>query len=254
MKHDGTFEDLQAVVRAVGFEISTAEDKGNLKQIKTSCGAILNWFESTKNLQFQGKQGPKSKLENAMATYTGTPVAVSFSSGGAVSESPGTPIVDTATSKKVFVVHGHDVTAREQLELILHRLGLNPFVLQNTSGEGLTIIESLEKEICPVGGARFGIVLLTPDDMGYVKSAKPEDAQPRARQNVVLEMGMLIAAIGRKNVAILKKGHLEAPSDAQGILYIPFNDHVKETVPKLVDRLRASGFVMNPENISKASA
>ena len=90
--------------------------------------------------------------------------------------------------------------------------------------------------------------------MGYVKASKPEDAQPRARQNVVLEMGMLIAAIGRKNVAILKKGHVEVPSDAQGILYIPFNDHVKETVPKLVDRLRASGFVMNPENISKASA
>ena len=255
MKHNGSFEDLQAVVRAVGFEISTAEDKGNLKQIKTSCGAILNWYPSTKNLQFQGKPERKSKLENAMATYTGTPVAVAVAPDGTVSGLPGSPIVDTATSKKVFVVHGHDVTAREQLELILHRLGLNPFVLQNTSGEGLTIIESLEKEICPTeGAARFGIVLLTPDDMGFVKTSKPEDAQPRARQNVVLEMGMLIASIGRKNVAILKKGHVEVPSDAQGILYIPFNDHVKETVPKLVDRLRASGFVMNPENISKASA
>jgi len=255
MKHNGSFDDLQTVIRAVGFEISIAEDKGNFKQIKTSCGAIVNWYPSTKTLQFQGKPERKSKLENAMATYTGTPVAAAVAPDGAVSGFSGTPIVDTATSKKVFVVHGHDVAAREQLELILHRLGLNPFVLQNTSGEGLTIIESLEKEICPTGdAARFGIVLLTPDDMGYAKSSKPEDAQPRARQNVVLEMGMLIAAIGRKNVAILKKGHVEVPSDAQGILYIPFNDHVKETVPKLVDRLRASGFVMNPENISKASA
>jgi len=252
MKHNGSFDDLQGIVRAIGFEISKAEDRGNFKQIKTSCGAILNWFESTKTLQFQGKPERKNKLENALATYTGTPVAVALAPDGELS---GTPIVDTATSKKVFVVHGHDVTAREQLELILHRLGLNPFVLQNTSGEGLTIIESLEKEICPTGGAaRFGIVLLTPDDMGYAKSSKPEDAQPRSRQNVVLEMGMLIAAIGRKNVAILKKGHVEVPSDAQGILYIPFNDHVKETIPKLVDRLRASGFVMNPENISRASA
>jgi len=221
MKHNGSFDDLQAVVRAVGFEISKAEEKGNFKQIKTSCGAILNWFESTKTLQFQGKSERKNKLENAMATYTGSPVAVAVAPDGAVSGLLGTPIVDTATSKKVFVVHGHDVTAREQLEfghdvtareqleLILHRLGLNPFVLQNTSGEGLTIIESLEKEICPTGGAaRFGIVLLTPDDMGYVKSSKPEDAQPRARQNVVLEMGMLLTAIGRKNVAILKeRGH-----------------------------------------------
>ena len=101
---------------------------------------------------------------------------------------------------------------------------------------------------------RFGIVLLTPDDIGYAKADGDKEAQPRARQNVVLEMGMLISALGRKNVAILKKQHLEVPSDAQGILYIPFNDHVKEAVPKLVDRLRSSGFVLNPEAITRASS
>ena len=71
---------------------------------------------------------------------------------------------------------------------------------------------------------------------------------------MVLEMGMLISAVGRKNVAILKKQHLEIPSDAQGILYINFNDHVKEAVPKLVDRLRSSGFLLNPEAITRASS
>lgn len=39
-----------------------------------------------------------------------------------------------------------------------------------------------------------------------------------AQENVVLEMGMLIAALGRPNVAKLKKGHIENPSDATGIL------------------------------------
>ena len=81
-----------------------------------------------------------------------------------------------------------------------------------------------------------------------------DNVQARARQNVVLEMGMLISAVGRGNVAILKKGHIEVPSDAQGILYIPFNDHVKETVPKLADRLRAAGFVLNPQSITNASS
>jgi predicted nucleotide-binding protein len=97
-------------------------------------------------------------------------------------------------------------------------------------------------------------VLLTPDDVGFAKKDGPEKAAPRARQNVVLEMGMLIAAIGRENVAILKKGHLEEPSDVKGIIYLPFNDHVKETVPRLVDRLRESGFDLDPKAISKASA
>lgn len=255
MKHSGSFEDLQAIVNAVGFIIEECSDTGNCKQIKTRDGAIVNFFESTGTLQFQGKKIPRDKLENAIATYTGNAEIVAVATNGASSGVQDSPPFDTTYSKKVFVVHGHDATTREQLELILHRLGLNPFVLQNTAGAGLTIIEALEQEICHTKtAARFGIVLLTPDDIGYSKTAGESEAQPRARQNVVLEMGMLISSLGRSNVAILKKGHLEVPSDAQGILYIPFNDHVKETVPKLVDRLRAAGFVLNPENISKAAS
>ena len=77
---------------------------------------------------------------------------------------------------------------------------------------------------------------------------------PRARQNVVKEMGMLIAAFGRPNVAMLKKGHVEVPSDASGIIYIPFNRHIRETVPKLCDRLREAGFELDPDDIIRASA
>ena len=113
----------------------------------------------------------------------------------------------------------------------------------------------LEQEIVePHIRARFGIVLLTPDDMGYAQRDGELHRQPRARQNVVLEMGMLIAALGRQNVAILKKGHIETPSDAQGIIYLPFNDRVKETVPRLVDRLRNAGFTLKPDAITRAAS
>jgi predicted nucleotide-binding protein len=57
--------------------------------------------------------------------------------------------------------------------------------------------------------------------------------------------------LGRRNVVILKKGHLEQPSDVNGIIYLSFNDHVKETVPKLVDRLRDAGFDLDPKDIAK---
>lgn len=128
-------------------------------------------------------------------------------------------------------------------------------VLANTGGGGLTLIEALEKETGPgPGRARFGIVLLTPDDIGCAKQDGPGKAEPRARQNVVLEMGMLISALGRENVAILKKGYLEEPSDVKGIIYLSCNDHVKETVPKLVDRLREAGFDLDQRAISQASA
>ena len=253
MKHNGSIEDLKTMIRGVGREITSAGKSGSAYQIKTGDGAILNWYESTGTVQFQGKAEAKSKLENDLATYTGSTISPSPILSSSVPTDTGT--TSQHNGNKVFIVHGHDSVAREQLELVVHKLGLDPFVLQNTGGSGLTIIEALENEIGPRNSnARFGIVLLTPDDIGYAKAVGDKEAQPRARQNVVLEMGMLISALGRKNVAILKKQHLEVPSDAQGILYVPFNDHVKEAVPKLVDRLRSAGFVLNPEAITRASS
>jgi predicted nucleotide-binding protein len=252
MNHSGSLEELKTVITGSGHEISSVHEREHGYQIRTEGGGICNWYPSTGTLQIQGKRDKKDKLKADIAEYMGEGSADGEKSSSV--SAPEKPTNPDSANKKVFVVHGHDDTAREQLELVLHKLGLDPFVLANTAGEGLTIIEALEKEIGPGGSrARFGIVLLTPDDMGYAKKDGSEEAQPRARQNVVLEMGMLISALGRQNVAILKKGHIEVPSDAQGVLYIPFNDHVKETVPKLVDRLRSAGFVLSPQKVSRAS-
>lgn len=254
MKFKGTRENLIAKIQSLGYEIETREIASGL-QIKTTDGAVLNWYSSTGTINYQGDAAAAAQLKNRLEPILGS-VGTSHITGFA----PAAPVTDIHPAKveakgKVFVVHGHDQTSREQLELILHKLGLDPFVLQNTGGSGLTIIEALEKEIGPSAvEVKFGIVLLTPDDFGYAKSDGVDKAQPRARQNVVLEMGMLLSSIGRKNVAILKKGHVDVPSDAQGILYLGFNDHVREIVPRLVDRLTHAGFVLDPSNITKASS
>jgi len=245
----GSFEELQETVSRLGCKGKWG-DVANGKQFRSEDNSILNWYPATGRLQFQGPQAARDRLRALVEGGLGLQPAAQ--------PAPGAPIgagIAAVAQKKVFVVHGHDTTAREQLELILHRLDLDPFVLANTGGGGLTIIEALEKEM---GGsphaARFGIVLMTPDDVGYSKSDGPDKAEPRARQNVVLEMGMLISALGRPNVAILKKGHLEIPSDAHGILYLGFNDHVKETVPRLVERLNAAGFKIDAQAVSRAAA
>jgi predicted nucleotide-binding protein len=242
----GSFAELQSMV-AAARRLGAWQDLANGKQFKDETGAVLIWYPSTGTIQFQGPTDEREQLKAALArtpqTAAPMPVAPSEAEAGA------------ATRKKVFVVHGHDTVAREQLELVLHRLKLDPFVLANTGGGGLTIIEALEKEIgSRPGSARFGIVLMTPDDMGYSRAESADRAEPRARQNVVLEMGMLIAALGRPNVVILKKGHVDIPSDASGIIYIAFNDHVRETVPRLVDRLRSAGFEVEADCITRASA
>jgi predicted nucleotide-binding protein len=146
------------------------------------------------------------------------------------------PVTNAAGT--IFVVHGRDHDARDQLELVLRRLALAPFVLQVTGGGGDTLIEALERMIGKTAQSAFGIVLVTPDDLGYLKTEKPQDAKPRARQNVIMEMGMLLASLTRKRCAILTKGYVELPSNMGGVITIPFNDHVREAVPKLVQRLQ----------------
>ena len=79
--------------------------------------------------------------------------------------------------------------------MVLHKLGLQPFVLQNTDGGGLTIIKSLERMIGKNAASSFGIVLLTPDDIGYAKKDGETEAKARARQNVIMEMGMLLSSL-----------------------------------------------------------
>ncbi len=254
LRFGGDHDDLKRILEGIRCEGEWHEPTTGCFQFRAKDGAILNWFQSTGTLQFQGPSAVRTKLQTRLTE------ALEAESKEAADEPGGSEGGDGAKGtgverKKVFVGHGHDEGAREQLELILHRLGLHPFVLSNTGGGGRTIIEALENETGPrPGRARFGIVLMTPDDVGYAKRDGESEAEPRARQNVVMEMGMLISAIGRKNVAILKKGHLEVPSNVDGIIYLSFNEHVKEIVPKLVDRLREAGFDLDKRAITDASS
>ncbi len=246
-RFDGTIEELKAVVDATGVRGTwTAHDNSHHKFTAVS-GAVLNWWDTKKKtVTFQGQDGPKSALEAAVgAACEGNALAVLKATRVTEADPNGT---------RIFVVHGHDDASREQLERILLLLGLEPFVLQNTAGGGMTIIEALERQIGKEPEAKFGIVLMTPDDMGYASRDGADKMQPRARQNVVMEMGMLLSSLTRDKVVILVKGHLEQPSDAHGIIYLHFNNHVKEVVPRLTERLRAAGFDIDADKITKAAS
>lgn len=118
---------------------------------------------------------------------------------------------------RVFVVHGRDEGAREAIARFLERLNIKPVILHETANHGQTIIEKVET----YGDVGFAVILLTPDDEGCVKGGRPS---PRARQNVVLELGYFIGRLGRKNVYALKRGELEIPSDFAGIVYGTYDE------------------------------
>jgi predicted nucleotide-binding protein len=127
--------------------------------------------------------------------------------------------VSAPSSKRVFVVHGHDTGAKEMVARYLERLGLQAVILHEQANEGRTVIEKIEAH-SDVG---FAVILLTPDDVGGPKT-DAINLMPRARQNVILELGYFLGKLKRSRVCALYKPGVEIPSDYQGVLWIELDD------------------------------
>jgi predicted nucleotide-binding protein len=148
-----------------------------------------------------------------------------------------TVTLEKTFSRRVFVVHGHDDGPRESVARFLDRLGFEAIILHEQASGGRTIIEKVEH----YGDVGFAVVLLTPDDEGCKKGGTPA---PRARQNVVLELGYFIGRLGRDRVCALKCGDIEVPSDFGSVVYVPFdgNGGWREALGKELD---AAGFAID---------
>lgn len=124
-------------------------------------------------------------------------------------------------NKRVFLVHGHNEAAREKVARFLERVGLQPVILHEQPNKGRTIIEKFEA----YSDASFAVVLLTGDDVGKARETASESLTPRARQNVILELGYFLGKLGRDRVCPLCEDGLETPSDYDGVVYVPLDEH-----------------------------
>ena len=149
-------------------------------------------------------------------------------------------------SRKVFVVHGKDEAVKQEVARFLTKLKLEPVVLSEQAGKGLTIIEKLEA--CSEVG--FAVVLLTPDDIGVgYRDAEP---RPRARQNVIFELGYFVHKLGRKGVVMLIKGKVEIPSNYAGVEHFPFDEQGGWRL-RLAQELKAGGVNVDMNLLSDSS-
>jgi len=129
------------------------------------------------------------------------------------------PEVKTAPSasrspNRVFVVHGRNEVARASVVDHLRRLKLEPIVLHDQPNMGRHLLTKFIQEAELV---TFAVVIMTDDDVGGSTRAS---LSPRARQNVILELGYFIAHLGQARVCALITPGLETPSDFDGIVYI----------------------------------
>ena len=209
-----TYEEVIEKIRSTTkVSVVSVKDIQHGKSITLSNGSIINCFNTGKH-NVQGRNTDETKAILGETAKLG--------------------------NRKIFVVYGHDDIARTQLEALLRRWDLEPIILDQQASGGQTIIEKLEEYSQEVG---YAIVLATPDDEG--KSKSEDSYKSRVRQNVVLELGMFLAKLGREKVAILLKEDIEfeKPSDIHGLIYIPFDKKValvgasgsgKSTIAKLL--------------------
>lgn len=215
-----TFEEIRAKIEACGsVSITEIKEIQYGKCICLSNGGKVNCY-STGKYNVQGKAQDQVK---------------------AILEGSAEP-----NNRKIFVVYGHDEIARTQLEALLRRWDLEPIILDQQASGGQTIIEKLEDYGSDVG---YAIVLATPDDDGKAKSEAVYKS--RVRQNVVLELGMFLAQLGRERVAILLKeaANFEKPSDIQGLVYIPFQNRVDEVALSLIREMSRQGYKIDTTRI-----
>ena len=84
----------------------------------------------------------------------------------------------------------------------------------------------------------IGLRSVRSDDLG---GEDERNLAPRARQNVIFELGYFISRLGRERVAALKQDSVEVPSDFSGVVYLPY-DSSKAWKQALARELKAAGF------------
>ena len=84
-------------------------------------------------------------------------------------------------------------------------------------------LQTIMEKFIEFSDVAFAVVLLTGDDRGGSQNTRFEEQKPRARQNVILELGFFLGKLGRKRVCVLYQETVEIPSDYAGVIFVPFD-------------------------------
>lgn len=150
-------------------------------------------------------------------------------------------------AKRVFVVHGRNLGARDAMFAFLRAIGLEPIewstAISATGSASPYIGQALDAAF---EMAQAVVVLLTPDDIAYLRPEytngddDPERVPtPQARPNVLFEAGM---AMGRhpERTVLVELGSLRAFSDVAGRHAVRL-DNSSQKRNDLANRLKDAG-------------
>lgn len=146
-----------------------------------------------------------------------------------------------ARTRQVLLAHGRDERWKQAVEHLLEQAGEHEIrIVNQRSGERGRLADALDE---PVTASRYAVVLLTADDVGGPRLES--DSEPffstRAHQEVVFQMGFLVAALSPGRVCVLYEDGVELPYDLEGVSHVRL-DLAGTWQPKLLLHLRRAGF------------
>ncbi len=165
---------------------------------------------------------PDRAVINLYRGLVGSTPATAGTGQEAVSPTPARPPHPTAVASDgpIFLVHGHDHRVLHYAARVVQQCtGRDVIILHEQANGGRTLLEKFEDE---AAGAAYAVVLLTGDDEGGLAGTATH--KPRARQNVVFELGFFFGKLGRKRVAVLLDKGVDKPSDLDGLVYLSLED------------------------------
>lgn len=137
---------------------------------------------------------------------------------------PGRSSSNCLSSNAIFVVHGRDKERRLEVQRFIERCtNCKPIILSDQPNRGQDLLGKFQRE---AETACFAVVIMSGDDEGRLRAMEGE-LQPRARQNVIFELGYFIGLLGREKVAVLYGSNVELPSDFGGVVYIQMDQDWK---------------------------
>ncbi len=151
----------------------------------------------------------------------------------------GTPA--PARTRQVLLAHGRDERWKQAVEHLLEQAGEHEIrIVKQRSDDGSRLADALDEQ-APT--SRYAVVLLTADDVGGPRLES--DSEPffstRAHQEVVFQMGFLVAALSPGRVCVLYEDGVELPYDLEGVCHVRL-DLAGTWQPKLLLHLRRAGF------------
>ncbi len=157
----------------------------------------------------------------------------------------------TARTREVYLAHGRDEKWKQAVEHLLEQAGEHEIKIVNRrASERARLTEELRED---APGSHYAVVLLTADDVGGARLES--EAEPyfstRAHQEVIFEMGFLVAALSPGRVCVLYEDGVEMPCDLDGVSHVRL-DLAGTWQPKLLLHLRRAGFDYDMNKLAAA--